>query len=241
MKWQIEPEMAYDPSKIHEIIYKGKYHTIKSLHATHPSRQRTPVLFQAGASKSGIAFGGKHAEGIFCAHTNVADAKEYSASVRAAAVAEGRDPESIKIFQGAMVFLGSTAEEAQAKYERAKKFSSVEGGLARLSSFINVDMSKYPLDEPFNLEGDIKENAIQGVVNQLKSISGKETLTPRDVGEMMVLGGMGPQAIGTPAMVADELIRWAQEGDLDGFNLSGEHACFYPNFHIGNQQTAKGL
>jgi alkanesulfonate monooxygenase SsuD/methylene tetrahydromethanopterin reductase-like flavin-dependent oxidoreductase (luciferase family) len=30
---------------------------------THPSPQRTPVLFQAGTSKSGRAFASKHAEG----------------------------------------------------------------------------------------------------------------------------------------------------------------------------------
>jgi alkanesulfonate monooxygenase SsuD/methylene tetrahydromethanopterin reductase-like flavin-dependent oxidoreductase (luciferase family) len=109
--------MAYDPSKIHEIDYKGKYFSMKGVHQTHPSPQRTPIIFQAGASKAGIAFGGKHAEAIFCHHSTIADAKKYTTAIRAAAIAGGRDPQSIKFFQGAMLFIGRTVEEAQEKFK----------------------------------------------------------------------------------------------------------------------------
>lgn len=221
-KWQTDPEVAYDPSMIHQIDYQGKYHSISAVHQVQPSPQRTPFIFQAGASKSGISFGGKHAEAIFCHHSSVADAKKYTSAVRAAAAAHGRDPSSIKFFQGAMLFIGRTVEEAQAKFERAKGFCSVEGGLARLSGLINVDLSVYPIDEPFAFKGELKENAVQGVINSVKSASDGRDLTPRDLGEMLALGGMGPRPIGTPEMVADELMRWVEEGDIDGFNLSGK-------------------
>lgn len=71
---------GYDPSKIHEIDYKGKYFSMKGVQQTHPSPQRTPIIFQAGASKAGIEFGGKHAEAIFCHHSTIADAKKYAAA-----------------------------------------------------------------------------------------------------------------------------------------------------------------
>lgn len=45
---------------------------MKRVHQAHPSPQRTPIIFQAGASKGGIAFGGKHAEAIFCYHSTIA-------------------------------------------------------------------------------------------------------------------------------------------------------------------------
>jgi alkanesulfonate monooxygenase SsuD/methylene tetrahydromethanopterin reductase-like flavin-dependent oxidoreductase (luciferase family) len=90
--------MAYDPSKIHKINYEGKYHKISGHHQTHPSPQRTPFIFQAGASKSGIAFGGKHAEAIFCSYTSIEECKKYTKSVRDSAAAQGRDPQSIKFF-----------------------------------------------------------------------------------------------------------------------------------------------
>lgn len=213
--------MAYDPSKVHEVDYKGKYFSIKAVHQTHPSPQRTPILFQAGASKAGIDFGGKHAEAIFCSQPSIADAKKYTSEVRAAAAAHGRDPKSIKFFQNAMLFIGKTEEEAKAKFERAKKFVSIEGGLTRFSGFANIDMSKYPLDEPFKMDDQLNANAIHGVVNALKSVMDKKEITPRDIGEIFALGGNGLRPIGTPEMVADELVQWIEEGDIDGFNLSG--------------------
>lgn len=65
MKFQAEPEMMYDPSKIHKINFDGKHHRCHAYAQTHPSPQRSPVIFQAGASKSGIDFAGKHAEAIY--------------------------------------------------------------------------------------------------------------------------------------------------------------------------------
>ncbi|KAH8678283.1 coenzyme dependent N5,N10-methylene tetrahydromethanopterin reductase [Xylariales sp. PMI_506] len=218
--WQVEPEMAYDPSKIQKINYEGKYLKMSAVGQTHPSPQRTPIIFQAGASKAGIAFGGKHAEAIFCSQSTIAETKKYTAAVRAAAKAEGRDPQSIKFFLGTMPFIGRTVEEAQEKFERARKYCSIEGGLTRFSGFVNIDMSVFPKDQPFNFEGEMRENAIQGVISSMKSVSDVTELTPRDVGEMLALGGLGPRPIGTPEMVADELMKWVEEGDIDGFNLS---------------------
>lgn len=34
---------------------------------SHPSRQRTPALYQAGSSGAGTTFGAKHAEAVFIA------------------------------------------------------------------------------------------------------------------------------------------------------------------------------
>jgi FMN-dependent oxidoreductase (nitrilotriacetate monooxygenase family) len=154
-KWQVEPEMAYDPDKIHRIEFKGKYHQMSGYGQVHPSPQRTPVIFQAGASKSGIAFAGKHAEGIYTDVSTIEDMVAYTKAVRAVAAANGRDPSTIKFFVAIMPFIGKTVEEAQAKYDKAKSLVSVQGGLAKFSSYTNIDMSKYPLDEPFNFEGKL--------------------------------------------------------------------------------------
>lgn len=63
--------MMYDPSKIHKINFDGKHHRCHAFAQTHPSPQRTPVIFQAGASKSGIDFAGKHAEAIYTGKTSL--------------------------------------------------------------------------------------------------------------------------------------------------------------------------
>ena len=229
-QWQVEPEMAYDPSKIQKIDYQGKYLKMTAVAQTHPSRQRTPIIFQAGASPAGIAFGGKHAEAIFCSQSTIEDTKKYTAAVRAAAAAEGRDTQSIKFFLGTMPFIGRTLEEAQAKFERARKFCSIEGGLTRFSGFVNLDMSKYPKDQPFRLDGEMRENAIQGLISSMQTLSNIKELTPIDIAEINALGGLGPRPIGTPEMVADELMQWVDGGDIDGFNLSREYCS--PRYYV---------
>jgi hypothetical protein len=44
------------PEKVHEIGHKGKYFEVPGYHLCEPSPQRTPVLYQAGASGAGKAF-----------------------------------------------------------------------------------------------------------------------------------------------------------------------------------------
>jgi alkanesulfonate monooxygenase SsuD/methylene tetrahydromethanopterin reductase-like flavin-dependent oxidoreductase (luciferase family) len=119
----------------------------------HPSPQRAPVLFQAGASKSGIAFAGKHEKGIYTAVSTIEGMRTYTKAVWDAVAANGKDPSTIKFFAAIMQIRGWTVEEAQTKYEAAKKNISVEGGLVKFSSYKNVDMSQFPMDESFNFEG----------------------------------------------------------------------------------------
>jgi alkanesulfonate monooxygenase SsuD/methylene tetrahydromethanopterin reductase-like flavin-dependent oxidoreductase (luciferase family) len=78
--WDREKRIAFDPEKVRKLEHKGmfvalslhcylsngdvgKYFKTSGRFQTHPSPQRTPVLFQAGTSKSGRAFASKHAEG----------------------------------------------------------------------------------------------------------------------------------------------------------------------------------
>ena len=59
--------MFTDPSKVHEIGHRGKNFTVPGIHLSEPSTQRTPVIYQAGASSRGIAFAAENAEAIFVA------------------------------------------------------------------------------------------------------------------------------------------------------------------------------
>src|ERR1700754_154141 len=56
-----------DPSKVHEIGHYGKHFTVPGIHIAEPSPQRTPVIYQAGASPRGIQFAAGNAEAIFIA------------------------------------------------------------------------------------------------------------------------------------------------------------------------------
>ena len=44
-----------DPAKVHPISHEGSYFKVPGVHLSEPSPQRTPVLYQAGASARGRA------------------------------------------------------------------------------------------------------------------------------------------------------------------------------------------
>ena len=60
-------ELFSDPGRVHEILHYGKYFTVPGYHLSEPSPQRTPVLYQAGASRRGKDFAARNAECVFVA------------------------------------------------------------------------------------------------------------------------------------------------------------------------------
>lgn len=57
--------MYADPSRIRKIHHKGRYFDVEGPNLVEPSPQGTPLLYQAGSSPAGIAFGARHAEAVF--------------------------------------------------------------------------------------------------------------------------------------------------------------------------------
>src|SRR5437588_183597 len=49
-----------DPAKVHPIRHDGPHFRLEGIHLSEPSPQRTPVLYQAGASGRGRAFAARH-------------------------------------------------------------------------------------------------------------------------------------------------------------------------------------
>lgn len=142
--------------------------------------------------------------------------------IRAAAAANGRDPNHIKVFPQMTPIIGRTEEEAKAKYEKYKACADWKGGMAKLSQYLNVDLSLYPPDEPFDVNSVGKsDNAIHAIINMLKRFQG-QVVTPRMLGEKMAFCGFGPMPVGTPEQVADVFEDWANNGDVDGFNIACE-------------------
>lgn len=172
-------------------------------HQVHPSPQRTPVLFQAGTSKTGSAFASKHAEAIFLNTFSSSQAAKVISETRAAAEAAGRDPNSIKFFPCIMPVIGKTKEEAEAKYRKAVEYADPVAGLAQFSGYAGIDLAPYPLDEPMDLSSMSQAMAIQAVFKALAA--SEEELdqpgTPRRLGMRMALGGLAPVSSGNSRRV----------------------------------------
>ncbi len=207
-----------DPAKVHDIEHHGKHFTVPGIHISEPSPQRTPVIYQAGASPRGIAFAAGNAEAIFVAAPTKARLAETVKRVRDGLEAAGRDRYSAKIYTLLTIITDETSEKAQAKYEDYLQYASDEGALVFMSGWMGVDLSQFDLDEPI---GNVKSNAIQSTVANFQQANedGKEWKV-RDIARLGNIGGLGPRVVGSPAEVADFLQDWVEETDVDGFNLA---------------------
>ncbi|KAK5701360.1 hypothetical protein LTR17_022643 [Elasticomyces elasticus] len=174
-------DLAYDPEKIKKIEHKGKYFSVMSRSQVHPSPQRTPVLFQAGTSKSGTAFAARHAEAIFMNPSTTKLCESQIAAARAEATSQGRDPATLKFFPCIVPIIGRTEAEAKAKQAKAKGHGDMIGGLAQFAGYTGIDMSLFPLDEPFTASSIKGGAAIQAVLSAFEaSVEGSEPWTHDD-------------------------------------------------------------
>jgi len=214
----VERGVFADPERVHHIGHQGEFFRVPGIHLSEPSPQRTPVIFQAGASSRGIAFAAENAEAIFIGAPTRALAKKNVAAIREALVRAGRRPDSAKIYLLATIVVDETDAAARAKYEEYLSYSSTEGVLAFMSGWMGIDLSKYDLDEPI---GNVQSNAIHSAVAafQAENPDGK-TWTVRDIAEWGAIGGQGTKIVGSPATVADTLQSLVEETGVDGFNLA---------------------
>ncbi|MGY2962417.1 FMN-dependent oxidoreductase (nitrilotriacetate monooxygenase family) [Pseudomonas sp. TE36184] len=206
-----------DPSKVHPIGHKGKYYDVPGIHLSEPSPQRTPVIFQAGASSRGRAFAAKHAEGVFISPATAEQAREVSDDIRNRAVAAGRSRDSVKVFTLLTVITGESDEAAQAKYRDYLSYANGEGMLSFYGGWTGIDFSEYNPDQPLEA---IDNDSIRSVLELLATADPDRKWTPRDIIKHRSIGGLGPVLVGGPKTVADEMERWVDVGGIDGFNLA---------------------
>ncbi|NWK79492.1 LLM class flavin-dependent oxidoreductase [Aquitalea sp. LB_tupeE] len=203
------------PEKVHEIGHKGKYFEVPGYHLSEPSPQRTPVLFQAGASGRGKAFAAQHAECVFVAAPTKDILRRYVDDVRSQAAAAGRDPQQIKIFNLVTVIVDETDAKAQAKFAEYQRYASYDGSLVFMSGWTGIDFGQYA---PTELVRHVDTNAIISAVEHLSS--GGKAWTIDELARFGGIGGLGPVFVGSAATVADILQDWVEATDTDGFNLA---------------------
>jgi dimethyl-sulfide monooxygenase len=206
-----------DASKVHPIRHDGKYFKVPGFHLCEPSPQRTPVIFQAGASGRGRRFAARHAEGMFILTTSIAQARETTDDIRDQAEKQGRTRDSIKIFTLLTVITGDTDAAAEQKYQEYLSYSSSEGMLALYGGWTGLDFSQYDPEEPLQA---LDNDSLRTTLESLLSGDHGRTWTVRDVIKDRSIGGLGPVLVGGPQKVADMLERWVDEGGIDGFNLA---------------------
>jgi long-chain alkane monooxygenase len=211
-----ENDSFADPKKVHPINHEGEFFSVPGPHLVEPSPQRTPVLFQAGSSPKGRDFAAKHAEAVFTKNHSLDGLKLYTTDIRRRAEKQGRKPEELLIFPMVLPIIGSTEEEAYAKYEELTNHVSYEGTASLLSGHTGIDFSQFDPDQYIE---DIETDAMQGNLDMYGKDPNKKW-TLREAIKNHGLGNGTVKFIGTPEQIADKIEEWAVEGDADGFNIA---------------------
>ena len=200
-----------DPARVKRITHQGRQYRLDAPHLVEPSPQRTPVLYQAGASDRGRGFAAQHAECVFLNGGPKPHVAKLVADLRARAA-----PRPIRVFVGATLVIGRTRAEAEAKLAEYRQHASIEGALAHASASLGIDLARFGPDEELPEAG--QSQAIRSNVEALRAATPRAT--KRALMDRMVLGSRQPPIIGSVEEVAEELIAWMDQADVDGFNLS---------------------
>lgn len=206
-----------DHRKVHPIRHQGKYFTVPGIHICEPSPQRTPVLYQAGASSRGQQFASQNAECVFIAAPSKIAAKKVVQGIRAKLVEQGRDPYSVKIYTLLSIVTDSSDAKAQQKFKEYQSYGSYDGALTLVSGWSGVDFSQY---QPTDQVEYIQTNAIQSMLDAYVNADPNRVWTIEEIANWNSVGGNGPVLVGSAETVADALQEWVTETDVDGFNLA---------------------
>lgn len=203
--------------KVHKVVHEGQHYRVDAIHLSEPSPQRTPLLYQAGASNAGCEFAARHAESVFLLGPSKQVVAPRVADIRARALRYGRSHDQIKIFALMTVIAGRTEAEAQAKYDEYRSYISHRGALTLLAGWTGIDFSRFSLDDVIR---HIRNDAINSAVDAFTIADPKRQWTVGEIAEFVGIGGMGAVVVGSPASVADQLEAWVRDTDVDGFNLA---------------------
>ncbi|HEE5792782.1 TPA: LLM class flavin-dependent oxidoreductase [Acinetobacter baumannii] len=212
-----ESGIFVDHKKVHPIQHEGKYFTVPGIHICEPSPQRTPVLYQAGASSRGQKFASQNAECVFIAAPSKIATKKVVQGIRQKLVQEGRDPYSVKIYALLSIVTDETDAKAQAKFKEYQSYGSYDGALTLLSGWSGVDFSQY---QPTDKVEYIQTNAIQSLLDSYVNADPERVWTIEEIANWNSLGGNGPVLVGSAETVSDALQQWVEDTDVDGFNLA---------------------
>jgi FMN-dependent oxidoreductase (nitrilotriacetate monooxygenase family) len=207
-----------DRDRLHRLGHQGEFFSVAGPLNIQRSRQGQPVIFQAGESSDGRAFGAAIAEGIYANAESFELAREYYADVKGRAAALGRNPDHIVILPGLTPVIAETDEEAFALEEEQNGKLDLGKALVQLGRPFNYhDFGQYELDASFPDLSHVTLNSYKGSAERIIRTARDEGLTLRETAWRFA--ARPNPFVGSPKTVADEIERWFVGGASDGFNF----------------------
>src|SRR5437763_2538649 len=115
------------------------------------------------------------------------------------------------------VITGRSEAEARAKHAEYRRYADYDASLALFSGWTGVDFAQFrPTDELRYIQTEATRSALASFTSD----DPDRVWTVRELAEHIAIGGRGPLFVGAPAQIADKLIDWVAQTDIDGFNLA---------------------
>lgn len=201
-----------DATKVHRINHSGPHYQVEGPHLCTPSPQRTPLLFQAGASSAGTAFAGRHAEAVFLVAPTPAVAEKSITQIVTQLQSTGRSRDDVRFVQGLSFVIGSTDEEAARLDRELDEAIDPEMMVRHLGGVMGVELDDVSLDTPIT---DLRTEGSQGLLDWVRQAVVEREPRVRDIGMLLARSS---RISGTPESIADQIATWQAAG-IDGVNV----------------------
>jgi FMN-dependent oxidoreductase (nitrilotriacetate monooxygenase family) len=213
-----ESGVFFDPAKLHVLDHAGEELKVKGpLNIARPV-QGWPVIVQAGQSEPGRQLAAETAEAVFCSPRDINAAKALYADIKGRAVAAGRSKDHLKILPAALIVIGDSFEDANAKRLKLDSYVHYDSAIASLSVALGTDVSGFDPDGP--LPTDLPEtNASKTSREGVLQLAASQKLTVRQLAQRYG-GYSGLAFVGAAGDVAEEMGRWLREEAADGFTVA---------------------
>jgi FMN-dependent oxidoreductase (nitrilotriacetate monooxygenase family) len=214
-----------DPSKVQELDHDGEWFSVRGPLTVPRCPQGRPVLLQAGSSGRGRDFAARWAELIFTGDTDSDIARSHYKDQKERIGEGGRDPASVKMLPMAYTVVGESVAHAE---EREQLFLEdlvdPMASLTLLSELMNYDFSGMALDAPITDELIESVSGIRGLVQNIRTHIGGDTVTLGDLAGHRATLLQGPRFVGTGPDIADQMEAWFDGGACDGFVIAATHS-----------------
>ena len=219
----------FDAEKLHTLNHHGKYFSVQGPLNVGRSPQGRPIVFQAGASEQGKAFAAEAADAIYTRQETPELAREFYQDVKRQLLANGRDAEDIRVFQGISVIIGDSLSDAERQYQQTAELVTLPSALDYLGRYFeHYDFSQHDPDAPFPEIGDLGQNSFRSTTDEIKHNAKARGLTLRQAA--LEAATPRPTFLGTASDVADGLEYWFTSGATDGFIVRGGTPTAFDDF-----------